>query len=110
MEPQISKFTLEGLSCSSCANLIENLLKERYESFVQINFATRTLAIESNDLEGINEIISKVEPGTRALPKSKIRDNIRLKSSDRPYFVQLFLSFSLLILGSVLITNSTVEI
>lgn len=110
MEPQITKFTLEGLSCSSCALLIEDLLKERYESFVQINFATRTLAIESNDLEGINEIISKVEPGTRAFPKSKIRDNIRLKSSDWPYFVQLFLSFALLILGSVLIANSTVEI
>ena len=110
MEPQITKFTLEGLSCSSCAVLIEDLLKERYKSFVQINFATRTLAIESDDLEGINEIISKVEPGTRAFPKSKIRDNIRLKSSDWPYFVQLFLSFSLLVLGSVLIANSTVEI
>lgn len=110
MEPQITKFTLEGLTCSSCAILIENLLKERYDSFVQINFATRTLAIESDDIEGINEIISRVEPGTRALPKTPIRGNIRLKSSDWAYFVQLLLSFSLLILGSVLIDNSTVEI
>ncbi|MHA1967943.1 MAG: heavy metal translocating P-type ATPase [Candidatus Hodarchaeales archaeon] len=110
MEPQVSKFTLDGLSCSSCAILIENLLKERYDSFVQINFATRTLAIESDDIEGINEIISSVEPGTRALPKTPIRENTRLNRSDWPYLAQVFLSFLLLIIGSVLITNSTGEV
>jgi Cd2+/Zn2+-exporting ATPase len=100
MDHQISKFTLEGLSCLNCAVLIEDLLKDHYKSFVQVNFATRTLSIASDDLEGINEIISKIEPGTRALPKKKVKETVGLRRSDWVYLIQILLSFSLLILGS----------
>ena len=110
MDSKISKFTLEGLSCSSCALLIENLLKEHYDSHVQINFATRTLIIGSDDLEGINKVISRIEPGTKALPKSSITKNIKVSRSDWSYLGRLFLSFFLLILGSVLINNPSLEI
>ncbi len=109
MDHRISKYTLEGLSCSSCAILIEDLLKDHFKSFVQVNFATRTLSIASEDLEGINEIISKVEPGTQARPKDGVKNGFGIRSSDWIYLLQIILSFSLLILGSYFSASSVSE-
>lgn len=86
--------------------MIEDLLKDHYKSFVQVNFATRTLSIASDDLEGINTIISKIEPGTRAFPKSRATKNVRINKNDWKYLLHILISLLLLIWGSILLIDS----
>lgn len=67
------KILLEGLHCSNCARKIEEKVqKVKGYSNVFVNFASSTLYLEKEgsftleDLEKIGEIVTDIEPGTKA--------------------------------------------
>lgn len=110
MDSDIYKFSLEGLGCSICAHKIENSLKEHKFLNVKVNFAARTLTLGSKDVEEINGIVSKIEPGVRAVPIDSTRRVSQSKRSDRFALFQIVLSIFLLISGLILSVPSTPEI
>ena len=69
------QFSLENLSCASCAKKIEKQLNKLSEvSTVSINFTTNTLKIkaQTNPIDKIKDIVDKIEEGVRVIEKEKI--------------------------------------
>ncbi|ABW19698.1 heavy metal translocating P-type ATPase [Alkaliphilus oremlandii] len=83
------EFILEGLHCANCASKIETRVNELEEvQFAHVNFVTKTLVIEANSLEKIEDIIhkmkdivKKLEPDVLVKEKSKARKNIHRNHS-----------------------------
>ena len=75
MDHNIHKFSLKGLDCSKCAFKIEQSLREQEYTNVNLNFVTRTLSVSSNDVKGINNTISRIEPGIQAIPLEETYKN-----------------------------------
>ena len=76
------ELVLEGLDCASCASKIELKVRElKGVELANLNFITKTLAIEINDnysidsiMESTGSIINKLEPHVIIKDKSTIKD------------------------------------
>ena len=59
----MKKYKLKNLDCASCASKIEDKLTKMEEvKFVNVNFATASMTIDTDDLEKIKSKIVEVEP------------------------------------------------
>ncbi|AKI98030.1 heavy metal translocating P-type ATPase [Kosmotoga pacifica] len=56
------KYRVKNLDCASCAAKIENAAKEQGIK-VTLNFTTQTLLVDEKEMEKVQEIASKIEPG-----------------------------------------------
>ncbi len=110
MDHNIHKFSLQGLDCSKCALKIEKSLKENNYAHVQLNFVTRTLSLGSNDVKGINDTISRIEPGVQAVPYKNAKDDHPSRKNELYIPIQIGLSVILLIFGFILTQPSENEI
>jgi Cd2+/Zn2+-exporting ATPase len=99
-------FLLQGLSCADCALKIESALKQRGYSLVQLNFTTRRLHIGSDDITEINSVISKIEPGTIAIPEKKSPESPDAKKHEKKLLIRIILAVFFLLIG-ILITSSS---
>jgi len=59
----MTKYYMKGLDCANCANKIENeLRKNKAFEFAAVNFATKTLTLESDSEDLAKRIIGNIEP------------------------------------------------
>lgn len=59
----MKKYRLKNLDCAHCANVIEKDLKNTPDvNFVVLNFATKTLIIDSQDPGIVEEVVKKTTP------------------------------------------------
>jgi len=59
----MKKYKLKNLDCASCASKIEdNLAKLEEVKFVNVNFATATLTVDTADMEKVKARIKEIEP------------------------------------------------
>jgi len=70
------KFTLNNLDCANCASKIESEIR-KLESvrYASINFATRVLSIDSNDLEPVRKAIRRIEPEVKIIDEKPEDDD-----------------------------------
>ncbi len=83
----MEKYTLKNLDCASCASKIEdNLTKLEEVKFVNVNFATSSMTIDTDDIEKVKNKIIEVEPEVEVVDygdektivsKSEIAENKR---------------------------------
>ncbi|MTI49951.1 MAG: cadmium-translocating P-type ATPase [Firmicutes bacterium] len=78
MEGNRRELVLEGLDCANCANKIEDRVsKLDYVKGASLNFVSKTLSIEINDIENSEDVISsvrgivnKLEPHVQVIEKT----------------------------------------
>lgn len=99
MSHPAKRYHLKGLDCASCAAKIETSLKRLDVSQVKVDFPSSTLTIDSTDLNEINKIISRIEPGVTALPAT--REIEGKQQSHWPVLIRMGIAFALLIMGIV---------
>lgn len=60
----MKRYYVENLDCANCAAAIENALKnESQVSYASLNFITKTLSIDTTDIDKVKHIISGIEHG-----------------------------------------------
>lgn len=73
----MEKYRLEGLDCADCGLKLEKaLLKEEYVEQVSISFATKTMLIQTSNLEKVKELINKIEPEVEILEANKSKADV----------------------------------
>lgn len=102
----IFKYELKGITCANCASKIERSLKNHNYRQVNVNFATNSLHLASDDLRKINDIISDIDPGTRAIPISKLKREAKEGIKEFSPLIQVILASFLLLTGIILISPS----
>lgn len=83
----MEKYTLKNLDCASCASNIEdNLTKLKGVKFVNVNFATSSMTIDTDDFEKVKSKIIEVEPnievvdsahGNTMVSRSELAENMQ---------------------------------
>ncbi|MDD2281248.1 MAG: heavy metal-associated domain-containing protein, partial [Bacteroidales bacterium] len=59
----MKKYKLNNLDCASCASKIENSLSKLEDvKFVNVNFATATMTIDTDNFDKVKAQIKKLEP------------------------------------------------
>ncbi len=59
----MKKYRLKNLDCAHCANVIEEDLKKAPNvNFVVLNFATKTLIVDSKDIGVVEKVVKKTSP------------------------------------------------
>ncbi|MFQ5980638.1 MAG: heavy metal translocating P-type ATPase [Candidatus Heimdallarchaeota archaeon] len=92
------KYHLKGLDCAKCAAKIETSLKGLDVSQVKVEFSSGTLTIDSTDLNEINRIISRIEPGIKALPMPSGK---RTQESNWLALIPIVIALVFLIIGLI---------
>lgn len=68
----MKEYILRNLDCANCAAKIEaELQKQPFVKKANINFAIRTLKIDTSDLKKVDDIIQRIEPGVELVEKKK---------------------------------------
>lgn len=98
MSHPTKKYHLKGLNCANCATKIQNTLEELNYSQVSLDFSTSTLTVDSDDLTEINKVISRIEPGVKALPMTTEKDH---QESSWRALLSIAIAFILLIVGLI---------
>jgi len=102
------QFSLENLSCASCAKKIEKQLNKLSEvSTVSINFTTNTLKIkaQTNPIDKIKDIVDKIEEGVRVIEKEKIISESK-KSETVGFFSQNKKRIINLVFGTIIFIST----
>jgi len=101
-------YELEGLDCAHCAAKIEHeIQKLEGLSEATVNFATRTIEIDPDFEQDVAEVLQRVEPHVKLVPKksaSEKREEMAEKSKAmlRHKLLNIFLSAAFLGLGIIL--------
>lgn len=81
-------YELEGLDCAHCAAKIEHeIQKLEGLSEATVNFATRTIEIDPDFEQDVAEVLQRVEPHVKLVPKksaSEKREEMAEKSKAMP--------------------------
>lgn len=73
----MEKYKLEGLDCADCGLKLENALNKcDFVSEVSISFATKTMIIETSDIDKVKYEIKKIEPEVEVLEANKSKSDI----------------------------------
>ena len=66
-------YELEGLDCAHCAAKIEHeIQKLEGLSEATVNFATRTIEIDPDFEQDVAEVLQRVEPHVKLVPKNQL--------------------------------------
>ena len=103
-------YEIEGLTCADCAREIESTLKRQNFAKVKLNFATQRLTITSDDINKINDIISKIEPTAKAVPQGQIKPKDNVNNQERRLRQRIYLSILFLIIGIILTSGQQSQI
>ncbi|MCG8568831.1 MAG: cadmium-translocating P-type ATPase [Spirochaetes bacterium] len=83
-------YTIKNLDCAHCANKVEkHIQKLPYVNGAVLNFATSTLKIHTENIEGVKKEIQKIEPGLELSLQKDHSEKEPIKQS-MFYFILLF--------------------
>lgn len=89
------------MDCANCAAKIENDLSKLEEvKFVNINFASSTMLIDTDDLDKVKNIISRIEPGVEVSEKKQLVSSEEIKEN-RVTIVKAISAVILLMIGLI---------
>ena len=97
----MKKYHLKNMDCANCAAKIEsNLAKLEEVKFVNINFASSTMLIDTDNLEKVKSTITRIEPGVEVNEKKHLVTTEEIKEN-RVTIIKAISAMILLMIGLI---------